>query len=234
MRILSAGLITFLFFLPQFGSGPDVAMIRLQASPGTLLRPNESIAIQLLAYTELQEKVDGQEEPKTRYARVQAANGSIFLGAPSGSRLSKPFHHSGGEQEPFYEEPELSWARILLGRVTRQLVVQDSVLYTAPPEAGTYKVQATLGLLSTEIEIQVDPKAAPVKLAETTSFDGEQREAEPYRQLAAYYAPFLAQETWFDPKSDYLARFDFDGDWIGDNNWESAPTGSSQAYVYYA
>jgi hypothetical protein len=30
------------------------------------------------------------------------------------------------------------------------------------------------------------------------------------------------------------ARFDFDNDWNGDNNWENADKGSSQAYVYYA
>ena len=26
----------------------------------------------------------------------------------------------------------------------------------------------------------------------------------------------------------------FDGDWRGDNNWDSADSGTSQAYVYYA
>jgi hypothetical protein len=44
----------------------------------------------------------------------------------------------------------------------------------------------------------------------------------------------FAQETWWQPKSDYIARFDLDADWQGDNNWEHAETGSSQAYIHYA
>ena len=55
-----------------------------------------------------------------------------------------------------------------------------------------------------------------------------------FQRLVEHYAPFVAQETWFQPKSDYLARFDLDGDWKGDNNWANAERGSSQAYVHYA
>src|SRR5262249_29347484 len=57
---------------------------------------------------------------------------------------------------------------------------------------------------------------------------------DPYRLVAEHWAPFLAQETWFQPKSDTPARFDFDNDWNGDNNWENMEVGSSQAYVHYA
>jgi hypothetical protein len=70
--------------------------------------------------------------------------------------------------------------------------------------------------------------------AEKVEFPGEGASHDPYRLLAQHYAPFVAQETWFQPKSDYLARFDLDGDWRGDNNWANAGTGASQAYVYYA
>ncbi len=49
-----------------------------------------------------------------------------------------------------------------------------------------------------------------------------------------HYAPFIAQETWFHPLGDAITRFDFDGDFQGDNNWDNLGEGSTQAYVYYA
>ena len=52
--------------------------------------------------------------------------------------------------------------------------------------------------------------------------------------MVEHYAPFIAQETWFEPKADFLARFDYDGNWKGDDNWENLNIGSSQAFVYYA
>jgi hypothetical protein len=80
----------------------------------------------------------------------------------------------------------------------------------------------------------VDANAPSQSKPEKITFQPEAPYADPYRKLAEHYAPFLAQETWFQPKSDYPARFNFDGDWDGANNWESLDSGSSQAYVYYA
>jgi hypothetical protein len=54
-----------------------------------------------------------------------------------------------------------------------------------------------------------------------------------YRRLAEHYAPVVFQET----KSsvlDYIARFDFDGDWNGANNWRNAYLNDLSAHVYYA
>jgi len=56
----------------------------------------------------------------------------------------------------------------------------------------------------------------------------------PYSELVKHYAPFIAQETWFQPRADYLARFDFDSNWRGDDNWENLEKGSTQAFVYYS
>jgi len=58
--------------------------------------------------------------------------------------------------------------------------------------------------------------------------------ADPYRQLAEHYAPYVAQETWFDWRADAICRVDYDNDWDGGNNWDNLGAGSTQAYVYYA
>jgi len=77
------------------------------------------------------------------------------------------------------------------------------------------------------------PQAGPPP-AESVSFGPESGARDFYRDLAERYAPLVAQETGTDPRADYLVRFDYDGDWRGDNNWDNLAQGSSQAYVYYA
>jgi hypothetical protein len=108
------------------------------------------------------------------------------------------------------------------------------VLYTAPERPGTYRVRAELDGKTAEIDLTVALDAPSRRRTERVSFPEEQHAAEPFRQLAEHYAPYVAQETWFEPKADFLARFDFDGNWSGEDNWDSAPAGSSQAFVYYA
>ncbi len=53
-----------------------------------------------------------------------------------------------------------------------------------------------------------------------------------YEDLARHYAPVIYQGAASD--QDYITRLDFDGDWIGNNNWENQPTGDLSAYVYYS
>jgi hypothetical protein len=109
-----------------------------------------------------------------------------------------------------------------------------AVLYTAPPRPGRYTIEARLRSVRLEVEVEVTPSAPSHRAAESISFGPEPDTRDFYRDLAEHYAPLVAQETWFEPKADYLARFDYDGDWRGDNNWDNLPTGSSQAYVYWA
>ena len=64
---------------------------------------------------------------------------------------------------------------------------------------------------------------------------GEDRE----RALAARFAPVLHQRLTPEVAThrfDYITRFDFDGDWIGNNNWAHAEDARYplQAYLYYA
>ncbi|HDN79681.1 MAG TPA: hypothetical protein ENG33_04360 [Chloroflexi bacterium] len=51
-------------------------------------------------------------------------------------------------------------------------------------------------------------------------------------ELAYYYAPVIYQGAASD--QDYITAVDFDGDWIGNNNWENQPIGDLSAYVYYS
>ena len=39
--------------------------------------------------------------------------------------------------------------------------------------------------------------------------------------LAAHWAPVIYQETWQDGRADFITGFDYDNDWIGDNNWNN-------------
>jgi hypothetical protein len=112
--------------------------------------------------------------------------------------------------------------------------LRDFVLYTAPGRSGIYRVEAMLEGKTAVVTLRVQPGSPSSRLPEKVSFGKERHSRSRYRKLAEHYAPFIAQETWFDPKADFLARFDFDGNWHGDDNWDSSPTGSSQAYVYYA
>lgn len=111
---------------------------------------------------------------------------------------------------------------------------KDSILFTAPNRPGKYRIKITEGSLSKEVIITVSNSAASSKKAEKTSFKTTRNSSDPYFNLAAHYAPYIAQETWFNPRADFLARFDFDGNWKGEDNWENLPRGSSQAFVYYA
>jgi len=131
---------------------------------------------------------------------------SFRVAESNGGRLSKPFRHPEG------------------GIAT---------LYTAPGRAGRFTIEAQYQASKLSVEVEVTPSAPSHRPAESISFGVESTARDFYRELAARYAPLVCQETWFEPKADFLARFDYDGDWRGDNNWDNLMHGSSQAYVYY-
>ena len=78
-----------------------------------------------------------------------------------------------------------------------------------------------------------DARKKYVESSATTATTGW---ADPYFDLAAYWAPVIYQDTddsYY--KGDYITRFDFDGDWVGNNNWENLDNYDQiWAYVYYA
>jgi hypothetical protein len=53
-----------------------------------------------------------------------------------------------------------------------------------------------------------------------------------YESLALHYAPVIRQGAVSE--QDYITTLDFDGDWIGNNNWENMPHFELRAYVYYS
>jgi len=114
------------------------------------------------------------------------------------------------------------------------VAAKDSVLFTAPNKTGKYTIKISQGNLTKEVTIEVSNSAESQKKAETANFSSTVNSSDKYLPLVENYAPFVAQETWFEPKADYLARFDYDGNWKGEDNWENLASGSSKAFVYYA
>ncbi|MFN3324541.1 MAG: hypothetical protein ACK5AZ_13670 [Bryobacteraceae bacterium] len=188
------------------------------------VRPLETLTVQVLAY-------GLHEDRKVRLRRGEETK--IRVKEENGGWLSKPFASQIQDNERYFEETS-SRAFNIFADASARFVVKDSFLYTAPEEPGRYTIEAELEGKQATIEVEVSEDAPSRRVAETVSFEQAAPSRDPYRPLAEHYAPFVAQETWFQPKSDIPVRFDFDGDWHGDNNWEQTDIGSSQAYVYYA
>ncbi len=222
-RILAA---TFLLSAVA-GAQVKVSEIRIKTDPeNATIRPFETAVLQVLIYGE---PPDLEGKPK----RVRLQGSAEFQVADRGGGwLSRPFRYQGSEDEPFYGDQQEGLRRIL-SRTQETFVLQDAVLYTAPERPGKYQVQASREGKTATVTIRVDPGAPSYRKPEKVSFPSEPLSRDKYRKWAEHYAPFIAQETWFQPKADFLARFDYDGDWRGDNNWDALNEGASQAYVYY-
>ena len=223
VRVLLSGLIFVVAITAQQTALMTEMALRTDP-PEVSVRPLETIPVQALYYGRIEEE----------RIRLRLDGASWSLEGDESGWLSKPYHFQGQEPEPFYEPPNQGLSAIIFGRASSQFLLQDSVVYTAPAKPGVYEVRASLDGKQATLKITVDPEAPSLRPDESTSFPAESPSTHPYRTLAEHWAPFVAQETWFTPKADYLARFDLDGDWRGNNNWENAFTGSSQAYVYYA
>ncbi|MBK9170338.1 MAG: hypothetical protein IPM24_23145 [Bryobacterales bacterium] len=222
---LSTRLLTLCALALPLSANTTVTGLRLRVEPATLkIRPFETAVIQVLA--------DGEVETSSgkRQGRVQQTGWTVRV-KENGGWFSKPFLFQGSS-ESYLETGNSLWSNILR-RGVAQYNVKDSVLYTAPEAPGTYTIEVTLTRFSAEVQIEVTPDAPTRIKPELHDFPPETRLDEPYRALAEHYAPMYAQETWWEPKSDYLCRFDLDSDWHGDNNWDRLEEGSSQAYVYY-
>ena len=230
MLWFSLALLVVQIEIPAFSSSTvavDELLLRSELKEA-LIRPLESVVIQLQAFGVI-ENPDAEDQR----VRLQAGGAEFKLDAPGTGWLSKPFRYQGEEDIPFYETEGAGLASILLGRASNEFVLQDSVLYTAPDKPGKYAISATRDGKIASITVQVVRNAPSNKKRESTSFGSEKLPKDIYRRLAEHYAPLVAQETWFQPKADFITRFDYDGDWRGDNNWDSLDQGTSQAYVYY-
>ncbi len=55
-----------------------------------------------------------------------------------------------------------------------------------------------------------------------------------HRRLAEYWAPVLSQDVDMNtPQADYLTRIDYDGDWVGRNNWDNLFSFPLRSAVYW-
>ena len=206
---------------------PKVTRIAIQAEPSTKLRPLESAVLLVKVYGEI---IDTQGK---REGRVRQAGWSVNVFPNGGGRLSKPFKYQGDDKEPIIEAAGSRFASIFRG-ITSQFVQKDAVVYHAPETPGKYRVDAVIGGVRGEVEIEVSEDAPTQSKPERWTFSRERRVNDEYRPLAEHWAPFVAQETWFDWRADALCRSDFDNDWNLGNNWDNLGAGSTQAYVYYA
>ncbi|MEZ5427087.1 MAG: hypothetical protein R2747_12530 [Pyrinomonadaceae bacterium] len=212
-------------------AGDDVTDMEVVVTPSSAkIRPLETAVIQVKLYGKKKKGLLGGllSADEGSKQRVQSNDWKISL-PESGGWLSKPFlfQEDGERTKTGFE----NFVKQGLGAIASK----DSILYTAPEKPGKYKIKITHGNLSEEITIEVSNSALSAKKgAEGVKFPAAGKTADPYFDLIAHYAPFIAQETWFTPDADFLSRFDYDGDWKGDDNWENLEKSSSQAFVYYA
>ena len=91
---------------------------------------------------------------------------------------------------------------------------------------------ANVGLLVCHVANAQEPSFDRVELFDVCSLTGAvDSSADPATtysgaavdyQIAARFAPVFHQALGATPRFDYITRFNFDGDWRGDNNWENA------------
>jgi hypothetical protein len=214
----------------QTDRNAKVTALRFNCVPADCkVRPLESLVIQVL--------VDGEipvANGDPRKGRLRRTPGQMKVSDKDGGWVSKPFKFQGSDAGGFVESSGSAISSIFQ-KVAGDYIVQDAFLYTAPEKAGTYKLENDTEGVKAELKVTVDANAPAQTKAEEITFAPENNKAaEPYRAIAEHYAPVLAQETWWQPKSDFPTRFDYDNDLFGDNNWENLEKGTSQAYVYYA
>lgn len=206
-----------------------VSEIRIVTDPAdSRVRPLQTISVQVRAYGNITD-ADGNG----KRVRLRQGGPEVKLDADNSGWLSKPFRFQGNEDEEFYQSGG-GIGGLIFGQAQSRFTLQDAVLYTAPDKTGSYTLTATLEGKTATATITVANDAKATIPNEKVSFPPEAGSGDSHRSLVEHYAPYIAQETWFQPISDYLHRFDSDGDWKGDNNWKQAEEGSSQAYVYYA
>ena len=203
--------------------------IKINVFPETAkIRPLETAVIQVQFFGEKKQSIfDKIFADKAKNDRLATKDWTADVGNSAGW-LSKPFLlQEKGERTK-------SGLDNFLRQGLSSIAAKDSILYTAPDKAGKYTIKITQGKFTETVTIEVTNSAASQKSAETENFASPVNSSDKYLALVENYAPFIAQETWFEPKADFLARFDYDGNWKGDDNWENLSRGSSQAFVYYA
>ncbi|MFN3324782.1 MAG: M48 family metallopeptidase [Bryobacteraceae bacterium] len=114
------------------------------------------------------------------------------------------------------------------------------LIETFPPKEGLRRESPELPEIQAHIRA-VKPagalasSAAAAAVIEAAEDEPESEEAKD-REIAALFAPIFYQGLGDEPRFDYITKFDFDGDWRGDNNWAHAGKDryAMPAWVYYS
>lgn len=216
-----------LVFVALGSAQNKVTSIKLNVFPKTAtIRPLETAVIQTEFYGKKKKGWFGGLFGNDKdTSRIQSNDWKVSLSENSGW-ISKPFL--------FQDDKKKTGVENFLQKTLGTVANKDSILYTAPSKPGKYIVKISEGNLKKQLSITVSNSAPSSQYSTPIKFDVASNNTDPYFHLVEHYAPFIAQETWFNPRADFLTRFDFDGNWKGDDNWENLSRGSSQAFVYYA
>ena len=123
------------------------------------------------------------------------------------------------------------------------LILLSSIIYTIPYYIDRRHTNQTINIVVKPPSYYSNPAKECNSVTEKTVSqlyaEGDVEGSgwfDPYFDLVAYWAPVFRQDTddsYY--KGDYITRFDFDGDWVGNNNWENLDNYDLiWAYVYYA
>lgn len=227
--IAAYGVLALALFVGPAQSQTLIEEIRLRVlePSGGAVRPLEQAVVQVQVYGRIVSK-EGRE---TR--GLLPVDGAFMAFEEKNSGwLSKAYQCPDFRQADYARERSGGWKDVLAG--VQDFALKNCFLYTAPPKTGKYLLQASINGMAGDIRLDVSNSAPSTRQPESINFPPEAPSKDPYFPLVEHYAPFIAQETWFNPAADEIARFDYDGDFDGSNNWDNLGQGSSQAYVYYA
>ncbi len=200
--------------------------LRVLEPSGGAVRPLEEAIIEVQVFGRIRTS-SGQEIT----GRLAADGAFMALGDKNGGWISKAYQCPNFRMGDYVRERRGGWREVL--SAAQPFALKSCYVYTAPYETGSFLVQASIDGVAGDIRVPVNTSAPSMRQAEGTNFPPEAPSRDPYFALVEHYAPFIAQETWFNPLADAITRFDYDGDFRGDNNWDNFGKGSSQAYVYY-
>lgn len=93
-----------------------------------------------------------------------------------------------------------------------------------PPVPDTPETEAE----PADLSAATDPGGSVDEVVDVR-YDGDEID----HDIAARFAPVFRQALGSSGRYDYITRFDFDGDWRGDNNWNNADRHPLPATVYY-
>ena len=117
-----------------------------------------------------------------------------------------------------------------VGEQTADMVAELGAIRTFQyePEGRTGPIEFSVTVNGTPIDRPATLDVVPPCTTETRP------ERETAFDLAEAYAPVLYQDTGRDPRADYLAAVDYDGNWDAADNWENLDDYALAGTVYYA